>query len=75
MNILKIKEIIFLVEEDPEGGYNAKALGESIFTEADSLEELKENIKNAIKCHFDNEEDLPNIIRLHIVKEEIIPYV
>jgi predicted RNase H-like HicB family nuclease len=55
MNILKIKEIIFLVEEDPEGGYNAKALGESIFTEADSLEELKENIKNAIKCHFDRE--------------------
>ncbi len=75
MNILKIKEIIFLVEEDPEGGYNAKALGESIFTEADSLEELKENIKNAIKCHFDREEDIPNIIRLHIVKEEIIPYV
>ena len=75
MNILKIKEIIFLVEEDPEGGYNAKALGESIFTEADSLEELKENIKNAIKCHFDREKDIPNIIRLHIVKEEIIPYV
>ncbi|RAO98434.1 2-oxoisovalerate dehydrogenase [Petrotoga sp. 9PW.55.5.1] len=75
MNILKIKEIIFLVEEDPEGGYNAKALGESIFTEADSLEELKENIKNAIKCYFDREEDIPNIIRLHIVKEETIPYV
>lgn len=59
MNIMKIKEIIFLVEEDPEGGYTAKALGESIFTEADSLEEIKENIKNAISCHFDNEEDLP----------------
>lgn len=72
---MKIKEIIFLVEEDPEGGYTAKALGESIFTEADSLEEIKENIKNAISCHFDNEEDLPNIIRLHIVKEETIPYV
>ena len=56
---MKIKEIIFLVEEDPEGGYTAKALGESIFTEADSLEEIKENIKNAISCHFDNEEDLP----------------
>lgn len=56
---MKIKEIIFLVEEDSEGGYTAKALGESIFTEADSLEEIKENIKNAISCHFDNEEDLP----------------
>lgn len=72
---MKIKEIIFLVEEDSEGGYTAKALGEPIFTEADSLEEIKENIKNAISCHFDNEEDLPNIIRLHIVKEETIPYV
>ena len=67
--------IKYLIEKDPEGGYNAKALGESIFTEADSLEELKENIKNAIKCHFDREEDIPNIIRLHIVKEETIPYV
>jgi len=71
---MKLKEIIFLVEEDLEGGYNAKALGYSIFTEGETLEELKENIKDAIKCHFDNEEEIPNIIRLHIVKEETFTY-
>ncbi len=49
---MKVKEIIFMVEEDPDGGYTAKALGESIFTEADTLEELKKNIKNALKCHL-----------------------
>jgi hypothetical protein len=69
---MNIKEIIFMVEEDPEGGYTARALGYSIFTEAETLEELKESIKDAIKCHFD--EELPKIIRLHIVKEETFTY-
>ncbi|WP_297210412.1 MULTISPECIES: type II toxin-antitoxin system HicB family antitoxin [Thermodesulfovibrio] len=46
-------EIIFIVEEDPEGGYSASALGHAIFTQADTLEELKMNIKDALKCHFD----------------------
>lgn len=63
---MKVKEIIFIVEEDPEGGYNAKALYCSIFTEGESLEELKENIKDAIKCHFDKEEDILPLIRLQI---------
>lgn len=71
---MKVREIIFIVEEDPEGGYNARALGYSIFTEGETLEELKENIKDAIKCHFDKNEDIPSIIRLHIVREEIITY-
>ncbi len=71
---MKIKEIIFMVEEDPEGGYNAKALDYSIFTEGESLEELKANIKDAIKCHFDKEEDIPYVIRLHIVREETFTY-
>ena len=71
---MKVKEIIFMVEEDPEGGYTAKALGESVFTEADTLEELKKNIKDALECHFDKNEDIPKIIRLHIVKEETFTY-
>ncbi len=62
-------EIIFIVEESVEGGYEAKALGHSIFTEGDSLEELKENIKEAIHCHF--EENAPKIVRLHVTREEI----
>lgn len=56
-------EIIFLIEESIEGGFEAKALGYSIFTEADSYEEIKNSIKDAIKCHFEKE-DMPKIIRL-----------
>mgnify|MGYP001791601811 FL=1 len=62
-------EIIFIVEESLEGGYEAKALDHSIFTEADNIEELKQNVKEAVHCHF--EENLPKMIRLHFVKEEV----
>ncbi|RLI80887.1 2-oxoisovalerate dehydrogenase [Archaeoglobales archaeon] len=65
-----IKEIIFLVEESDDG-YTARALGYSIFTQADSLDELKEMVKDAVKCHFD-ENERPKIIRLHIVRQEVI---
>ena len=71
---MKVKEIIFLVEEDPEDGYNAKALGHSIFTEGETFEVLKNNIKDAIECHFDKTEDIPGIVRLHIVREEMFSY-
>lgn len=64
-------EIIFLVEDSLEGGYEARALGYSIFTQADSLDELKENIREAIFVHFDSE-NMPKVIRMHYVKEEII---
>jgi hypothetical protein len=58
-------ELIFLVEEAPEGGYSARALGESIFTEADTLAELHENVRDAVRCHFD-EGAAPRVIRLQI---------
>ncbi len=66
-----MNEIIFLVEEALEGGYTAKALGESIFTEGDTMEEIKANIKEAVACHFD-EGNKPKLIRLHLIKEEVI---
>lgn len=65
------KEIIFLVEEAPEGGFQARALGYSIFTEADTFEELKGMVQDAVQCHFDTEE-MPRLIRLHMVKDEVI---
>lgn len=65
-------EIIFLVEEAPEGGYIARALGESIFTEADDLAALEENVRDAVRCHFD-EEERPRMVRLHFSREEVIP--
>ena len=66
-----MNEVFFLVEEAIEGGYTAKALGESIFCEAETMEELKKNLIDAVKCHFDTDK-LPKIIRLHLVKEEIL---
>ena len=65
------KEIIFVVEESQDGGYEAKALGHSIFTEADSIDELKKMAKDAVACHFD-ENNKPLMIRLHFVKDEVI---
>jgi predicted RNase H-like HicB family nuclease len=66
-----MNEIFFLVEEALEGGYTARSIGESIFTEADTLDELRKNIREAVQCHFD-EPNIPKVIRLHFVKEEII---
>ena len=66
-----MNEIFFLVEEAIEGGYNARAIGEAIFTQGDTMDELKANIRDAVQCHFDSDK-LPKIIRLHLVKEEII---
>jgi hypothetical protein len=58
------KEIIFLVEEAPEGGYTARALGHNIFTEADSFAELKKMVQDATQCHFEAK-DTPRLIHLH----------
>jgi hypothetical protein len=48
-------EIIFSVQESPEGGYEARAFGYSIFTQADTMDELKLNVREAVRCHFDEE--------------------
>ena len=66
-----MNEIIFLVEEAPEGGYTARALGAAIFTEADDMAALEENVRNAVRCHFD-EGTLPQVIRLHFTREQVI---
>jgi len=65
------EEIIFLVEEAPEGGYIAKALGHCICTEADSMARLKGRVREATRCHFEQEE-MPRVIRLRVVKDEVI---
>lgn len=65
-------EIIFSVQESPEGGFEAQALGHSIFTQAETLDELKRNLREAVQTHFD-EGRAPSVIRLHMVKDEVIP--
>ena len=63
-------EIIFAVLESPEGGYEARALGHSIYTQGETLEELKAMVQDAVRCHFD-EDSRPRLIRLHLVKDEV----
>ncbi len=65
-------EIIFSVEESPEGGYEARALGYPISTQSETLEELKSALQDAVRCHFDDSAR-PLLIRIHFVKDEVIP--
>jgi len=66
-----MSEIVFVVEEAPEGGYVARAVGDSIFTEADTLAELHDRAREAVRCHFDDGM-APKLIRLHFVRDEVI---
>ena len=64
-------DIHFIVEEAPEGGFVARAVGVDIFTEADSIQELHVKVRDAVRCHFD-EGQIPSLIRLHITREEVL---
>ncbi len=65
-------ELLFIVEEAAEGGYVAHAVGASIVTEADDLEQLRVMIRDAVRCHFDEDAERPKAIRLHLVHDEVI---
>jgi hypothetical protein len=65
-----MSEIIFIVEDAPEGGLVARAVGEGIFTQAATVDELRGRIRDAVRCHFD-EGKLPKLIRMHFVRDEV----
>lgn len=64
-----MNEIIFIVEESPEGGWSARAVGRSIFTQAETVQDLHAQVRDAVRCHFDTAES-PKMIRLHFVRDE-----
>lgn len=66
-----MSEIIFIVEQAPEGGLTARALDASIFTQAENIEELHGRVRDAVRCHFDDDR-APKMIRLHFVRDEVI---
>ena len=66
-----MNEIIFVVEETPEGGWIARALGESIFTQVDEIEALHGRVRDAVRCHFEDG-TAPKVIRLHFVRDEVL---
>ena len=65
-------EIVFVVEEDPEGGFVAQALGEGIFTQANDMKGLRRAVRDAVRCHFPKAKARPRVIRLHLVRDEVI---
>ena len=64
-------EIIFTVTESLDGGYEAQAVGHSIYTQCDKYSELPATLRDAVRCHF-NEDELPSFIRIHLVKDEVV---
>jgi predicted RNase H-like HicB family nuclease len=67
-----MSEIIFEVREDEaDGGYTAAALGHGIHTQAESIEELRAMVREAVECYFDKAEEAPKLIRLHFVRDEV----
>ena len=68
---MRPSEIIFEVTDAPEGGYNARALGYSIFTQGEDWNDPKAMARDAVLCHFD-EDSAPRVIRLHLVREEAV---
>ena len=66
-----MSEIVFVIEQAPEGGYTARGLGESIFTEADTEAELRTAVQDAVHCHF-GEEAAPKVIKLHFVPNGLV---
>lgn len=67
-----MSEIVFLIEDDVDGGLTARALGESIFTQASDIDTLKDMLRDAVRCHFPDQQTRPKVIRLHIVRDEVI---
>jgi predicted RNase H-like HicB family nuclease len=65
-------ELIFEVREAEEGGYVARALGQAIFTEAETWAELRDNVREVTSLHFDDAAEMPKLIQLHFVKDELI---
>ncbi|MCL2620523.1 MAG: 2-oxoisovalerate dehydrogenase [Defluviitaleaceae bacterium] len=66
-----MNEIIFTVTESLDGGFEAQAVGYSIFTQCDNYSQLPDTLRDAVKCHFDTQQ-MPSTIRIHLVKDEII---
>ena len=67
-----MQEIIFEVLEDPTGGYTASALGFGIHTQGETVEDLKNQLRDAVDCYFDDSASRPAIVRLHFVRDELM---
>ena len=69
---MRQSEIIFEVTEAVEGGYDARAIGHSIFTQGEDWNELKAKVRDAVRCHFDDERPHRKLTRLHYIRDEVL---
>ncbi len=69
----RISELVFEITEEPEGGFSAECLTESIFTQGDTWEELRANVKEAVEVYF-FDGPKPQSIRLHFVRDEVLSF-
>jgi predicted RNase H-like HicB family nuclease len=69
---MSITELLFLVEDDPEGGFCARALQTGIFVQGETMDEIRTAVREAIECHYENADARPAVIRLHYVHDEVL---
>jgi len=69
----RVMELIFEIRDAEEGGLYARALGQSIFTEADTWDELRANVLEAVSLHFEDAKTRPRLVQMHYVKDELVP--
>ena len=67
-----MNELTFIVEQEADGGFVAHAVGQGIFTQADTRQELDEMVRDAVRCHFDSPQEMPKTIRLHFIHDEVL---
>ena len=67
-----MEELLFIVNEDPNGGYTARAVGQSIFTEGETRDDLVANIRDAVQVHFDGPDQTPRLLHLHYVHDQVL---
>jgi hypothetical protein len=65
-------ELIFEIRDADEGGLCARALGHSIFTQAESWDELRANVLEAVSLHFEDAASRPRLVQMHYVRDELI---
>ena len=65
--------LMFEIRDAEEGGFYARALGHAIFTEAETWEELRSSVLEAVSLHFEDADERPRLIQMHYVRDELIP--
>jgi hypothetical protein len=66
-------ELIYEIRDAEEGGLYARALGHSIFTDAETWDELRANVLEAVSLHFEDATTRPRLVQMHYVKDELVP--